>query len=73
MYGLPVNAVFNYYDASCDVSGADVDYVVKLLFLVKVRYKTCILQDKNNGILYRQQRQRSHDPEGVMVSLLFCV
>ena len=28
MYGLPVNAVFNYYDASCDVSGADVDYVV---------------------------------------------
>jgi hypothetical protein len=28
MYGLPVNAVFNYYYASCDVSGADVDYVV---------------------------------------------
>lgn len=27
-HGLPVNAVFNYYDASCDVSGADVDYVV---------------------------------------------
>jgi len=28
MYGLPVNAVFNYYNASCDVSGTDVDYVV---------------------------------------------
>ena len=27
MYGLPVNAVFNYYDAGCDVSGTDDDYV----------------------------------------------
>lgn len=31
MYGLPVNAVFNYYDAGCDVSGTDEDYVGDIL------------------------------------------
>lgn len=31
MYGLPVDAVFNYYNAGCDVSGTDVDYVGDIL------------------------------------------
>jgi hypothetical protein len=31
MYGLSVDAVFNYYDAGSDVSGTDVDYVGDIL------------------------------------------